>query len=136
MTLPAGPRCVRLERHGARRDHRPMTDSATERKEIRIACVLEVPGAAPLYGQTRELSEREASVQSPSLAVPGIRKPRTGDTGILTLAAPGQQSPREALKIPCRVAHVIGNVVGLQLHSVGLNSRQKDSLAALLKSHL
>lgn len=111
-----------------------MTDTAADRKEIRIACMLEVPGAVPLYGQTRELSEREASVQSPSLAAPGTRKPRTGEAGVLTLVFPGQPSQREALKIPCRVAHVIGNVVGLQLNAAALNSRQKDSFAALLSA--
>lgn len=109
-----------------------MTDANTDRKQISVPCVLEVAGAIPLYGQTRELSEREALLQSPNLAAPGSRKPKTGDAGVLTLASRSQLSQREVLKIPCRVAHVIGNVVGLQLNLVGLSSRQKESFAALL----
>lgn len=110
-----------------------MNEPLAERLSIRIPCALEVPGAIPLYGQTRELSEREASFQSPNLAVPSIRKPRTGDSGILTLSARGRMSQREVLKIPCRVAHVIGNVVSVQLNVVVLTSRQKECFAALLR---
>lgn len=105
---------------------------SAERRQICIPCTLEVPGAIPLYGQTRELSEREATLQSPNLAVPNARKPRTGDAGVLTLATRGTMSQREALKIPCRVSHVIGNLVGLQLNLVVLTTRQKESFAALL----
>ncbi len=109
-----------------------MNDPNAERRPIRIPCKLEIPGAITLYGQTRELSEREASLQSPNLAVPGLRKPRTGDAGVLTLSGRGPMSQREALKIPCRVAHVIGNLVGVQLNLALLTPRQKEGFAALL----
>lgn len=111
-----------------------MPDATIERKTLRIPCVLEVPGTVPLYGQTRDLSTREASLQSPALAVPDRRKPRTGDTGVLTLAPRGRESARDMLKIPCRVAHVMGNMVSVQLNSVGLNSKQQERLAALLRA--
>jgi hypothetical protein len=109
-----------------------MNQNRVELRPIRLPCSLEVAGANQLYGETRALSEREASIHSPHLAVPGPRKPKTGDAGTLTLGATGRLSQREVLKIPCRVTHVIGTIVGLQLNVVGLNGRQKDYLAALL----
>jgi hypothetical protein len=111
-----------------------MSETHAERRPLQIPCTLEVPGAIPLYGQTRELSDREASLQSANLAVPNIRKPKTGDAGVLTLSARGHLAQREPLKIPCRVAHVIGTIVGVQLNLVGLNSRQRATFAALLGS--
>lgn len=111
-----------------------MSETSAERRPIHIPCTLEVPGAIPLYGQTREISEREASLLSPNLAVPAIRKPKTGDAGVLTLSARAHLSQREPLKIPCRVAHVIGNIVGVQLNVLGLTARQRESFAALLAS--
>ncbi len=111
-----------------------MSETNAERRSIHIPCALEVPGAVPLYGQTRELSEREASLQSPNLAVPTIRKPKTGDAGVLTLSVRGQLSQRDPLKIPCRVAHVIGTIVGVQLNVAGLTARQRESFATLLGS--
>lgn len=109
-----------------------MSEAHNELRPIRLPCLLEVAGAIPLYGETRALSDREASVHSPHLAVPGPRKPKTGDAGVLTLGATGRLAQREVLKIPCRITHIMGTITGLQLNLVGLNARQKDYFAVLL----
>jgi len=104
------------------------------RKELRIPCVFEVPGAIPLNGHTRDLSGQSASIQSSQLAIAGTRKPRLGDTGVLTLAFRALGAPRETLKIPCRVAHLSGIVLGLQLNVSLLTQPQKDAFIRLLNT--
>jgi hypothetical protein len=109
-----------------------MPHRVLNRREVRVACIFEVPGAIPLNGQTRDLSGDAATIQSAQMQIAGMRKPRLGDTGVLTLAFRSPGASREQLKIPCRVAHVSGIIVGLQLNVMILTPPQKESYVRLL----
>lgn len=103
------------------------------RKEIRLPCAIEVAGASPLQGQTRDISPDGVSGHFPGMMVPGRRLPKLGDTGVLTLSAPPGAMSRQALKIPCRVAHVTGNVIGLQINTQLLTLPQRETFAAIMR---
>jgi hypothetical protein len=103
-------------------------------KEIRVPCVFEAPGAIPLNGNTRDLSGQRATIQSAQLAIAATRKPRLGDTGVLTLAFRAPGAPRETLKIQARVAHLSGIFLGLQLNLNLLTEPQKEAFLRLMNS--
>lgn len=102
------------------------------RKEICIPCLFEVPGLTPLSGQTRDLSSQVASIQSLQLSITSLRRPKLGDTGVLTLSFRVQGAPRETLKLQARVAHMSGVMLGLQLNTSLLTEPQKEAFVRLL----
>jgi PilZ domain len=103
-----------------------------QRKEIRLPCALEIAGLTPLHGQTRDISGEGVALRIPHLSVPGLRHPKLGDTGMLTLSTPPRSMARHSLKIPCRVAHITGNVVGLQINAAALPAHQRETFSSIL----
>jgi hypothetical protein len=103
-------------------------------KKIDLPCLVEVAGCGVLAGHTHEMTADDVSMQCPSLAFPGARKPKTGSTGVLTLAFHLAGGLRETLKIPCRIAYVTANILGVQINTQMLNSHQRECFAELLKS--
>ena len=103
-------------------------------KKIQLPCVLEVSGCVFLKGRTREMTDQEISVQCPNLAVLGAKKPKVGISGVLTFEFILYGSPREVLRIPCRVNYVSSIVVGLHININTLNHHQRQCFADLLTS--
>jgi hypothetical protein len=110
-----------------------MAQARAARREIRLSCSLEVPGSTAVAGYTRDLSQQDVSLQSAALATPGPRRPKPGDTGVLTLQIHGPGLPRTTLKIPCRVGFINGNIVSIQINTAGLGTQQKDTFDLLFK---
>ncbi len=103
-------------------------------KKLELPCTLEVAGCGVLAGRTHDLSSQEILIQCPCLVFPGARKPKIGATGLITLTFHLPGISRETLKIPCRVAYVSSNMVGLQINVQVLNSHQRERFADLLMS--
>ncbi len=118
-----------------------MTHRKSLRKRIRLSCLLEIAGHTPISGQTRDLSEQEAVVQSPALMSSVFKKPAAGETGLLTFNIPQKgtpreikEMPREILRIPCIVIYVTQNIVGLRLNTIPLDAHQQNVFEKLLES--
>jgi hypothetical protein len=106
----------------------------TSPKKIDLPCLVEVAGCGVLAGHTYEMTANDISMQCPGLAFPGARKPKVSSSGVLTLTFHLAGASRETLKIPCRIAYVTANILGVQINSQALNSHQRESFAELLKS--
>jgi hypothetical protein len=103
-------------------------------KKIQLPCILEVAGCGLLSGRTRELTEQEISMQFPNLAYKGARKPKVGTSGVLTFELIMYGNPKEVLRMPCRINYVSSIIVGVQINTQVLNSRQRARFAELLES--
>ncbi|MFZ4700639.1 MAG: hypothetical protein ACOYMG_11380 [Candidatus Methylumidiphilus sp.] len=103
-------------------------------KKIDLPCIVEIAGCGVLAGRTREMTESEASLQCPSLAFPGARKPKVGATGLLTLTFQLEGASRVTLKIPCRIAFSSANLLGVQINTQALNSHHRENFTDLLRS--
>lgn len=103
-------------------------------KKIQLPCILEVSGCGFLNGRTVELTEQEVSMQFPSLSAPGAKKPKVGMPAMLTFEFILYGTPREMLRMPCRINYVSSIVVGVQINTQALNFHQRGCYEALLKS--
>lgn len=102
-------------------------------KMIRLRCMLTVAGHA-LNGETRTLSEIEASAQFPLLVMPNVKKPEHGASGLLTLSlSPPAQPMSETLRIPCHIVYTADTVIQLNLHTETLDEAQHRIFVELLK---
>lgn len=110
-----------------------MAQAHAARRQIRLACRLEISGSSTLSGNTRDLSPQEVSLQSASLLTPGPRHPKPGDRGMLTLVIRGPGLPNALLKIPCRIGYINGNIVSAQINTAGLDTRQQDIFGLLFQ---
>ncbi|QJD30457.1 hypothetical protein [Methylococcus geothermalis] len=110
-----------------------MAQAHAARRELRLACRLELPGSSTITGNTRDLSPQDVSLQSAALLTPGPRRPKPGDRGILTLIIRGPGLPNALLKIPCRVTFINGNMLHLQITTAGLDTRQQETFDLLFK---
>lgn len=105
-------------------------------KFINLPCTLEVGGHFFFRGETRELSEHEATVQIPALAFSGAQKPRHGMNCmlILNVNSLGARLP-ETLKIPCRVSYTATILIGLNLNIEAVDNRQREIFDELLQAN-
>ncbi|MEW6039533.1 MAG: hypothetical protein AB1648_15015 [Pseudomonadota bacterium] len=110
-----------------------MAQAHAARRELRLACRLELHGSSVITGNTRDLSPQDVSFQSAALLTPGPRRPKPGDRGVLTLIIRGPGLPNALLKIPCRVAFINGNILNVQISTAGLDSRQQETFDLLFK---
>jgi hypothetical protein len=103
-------------------------------KAIHLPCTLLVAHRLFFRGETRELSEHEASVQIPALVFPGMQKPEHGVSCVLTLNKRSSGGlPTEILKIPCRVVYVATILIGLNLNTEELDEHQHRIFDTLLE---
>ena len=103
------------------------------RRQIRLACRVELHGSSVITGNTRDLSPQDASLQSAALLTAGPRRPKQGDRGVLTLTIRGPGLPNALLRIPCRVAFINGNILNVQINTSGLDTRQQETFDLLFK---
>lgn len=102
-------------------------------KAIHLPCLLEV-GHAFYRGNTCELSEHVATVQIPALIFPGMKKPRHGESAMLSFDLhESRELRRETLKIPCKVSYIATIIVGLIVDRLFMSEEQHKTYEAVLE---
>ena len=75
------------------------------RKRVKLSCSLQIGAGVPFRGFTRDLSQEGAMVEFQHLpSMQQDKKPKTGDSGSLTLQYHKQSIP-ESMKVGCRIMH-------------------------------
>jgi len=104
------------------------------RKRVKLSCSLQIGAGVPVRGFTHDLSQEGAMVEFQHLpSMQQNRKPKTGDSGSLTLQYHKQSTP-ESMKVGCRIMHTQANRIGLLLFYSKMSDLDKQNLDVILKT--
>jgi len=104
------------------------------RKQVKLNCYLQVGAGVPFRGFTRDLSQEGAMLEFQHLpSMQQKTKPKTGDSGSLTLQYHKQSTP-ESMKVRCRIMHTEANRIGLLLFYAKMSDLDKRNLDEILKT--
>jgi hypothetical protein len=108
-----------------------MERGRNRRKNVHLSCTLEFYSGVSGYGHTYNLSFDGALVRCDGIAIPGRPSPKLGDPAIFGFSF-RNGSRVETLKVACRLAHMDGNCLGLQLFTAGMIKGHQALLLQLL----
>jgi hypothetical protein len=118
-----------------------MADTRIERRKfprklVRLSCHLQLGPGVLVHGNTHDISQEGASVETQPLAN-GQQNitPKAGDLGMLILRYNNRGTP-DSMKIHCRVVHTQANRIGLYLFYSRLLELDKQGMDMMLETAL
>ena len=104
------------------------------RRLVTLSCHLQLGSGVLVHGNTRDISQEGASVETQPLANHQQDiTPKAGDLGMLILRYTNRGAP-DSMKIHCRVAHTQANRIGLYLFYSGLSELDKQNMDMILET--
>ena len=102
------------------------------RKLVRLGCHLQLGSGVMVRGNTRDISQEGASVETQPLPNHLQNKtPKAGDLGMLILRY-NKRGTAGSMKIHCRVVHTLANHIGLYLFYSRLSELDKQNMDMIL----
>jgi hypothetical protein len=102
------------------------------RKLVRLGCHLQLGSGVMVSGNTHDISQEGASVETQPLPNHQQNKtPKAGDLGMLILRY-NNQGTAGSMKIHCRVVHTLANRIGLYLFYSRLSKLDKQNMDMIL----
>lgn len=105
------------------------------RKHMHLACALQFYVGIVKYGYTRNLSMDGALIECAGVMAPGGAAPKIGDLAVFSFTL-RNGNRIDTLQVPCRIAHITGSALGLELFSSGLTGVQKTMFMQVLEADL
>ena len=118
-----------------------MADTRIERRKfprrlVRLSCHLQFGSGVLVHGNTHDISQEGASVETQPLANhQQDMTPKVGDLGMLILRYKNRGAP-DSMKIHCRVVHAQANRIGLYLFYSRLSELDKQNIDMILETAL
>jgi hypothetical protein len=104
-----------------------------QRVNLKLECLLERSGGDVFRGNTRNLSDDGAEMESNDFCVPGRKPLKVGDVGVFTFSF--RKGPNvDSIKVTARIVWVMGSSVGLNLLVSELFQHQRENMSNMLES--
>jgi hypothetical protein len=118
-----------------------MADTRIERRKfprrlVRLSCQLQLGSGVQVHGNTHDISQEGASVETQPLANHQQNiTPKAGDLGMLILRYNNRGAP-DSMKVHSRIVHTQANRIGLYLFYSRLSELDKQNMDMILETGL
>jgi hypothetical protein len=118
-----------------------MADTRIERRKfprrlVRLSCHLQLGSGVQVHGNTHDISQEGASVETQPLANHQQNiTPKAGDLGMLILRYNNRGAP-DSMKVHSRIVHTQANRIGLYLFYSRLSELDKQNMDMILETGL